>query len=211
MAQRKKQLAFELRYRGRGGYRPGAGRPKKPGAGVPHVRRPRLAARHPVHATARVSDGAARLRSRDCFRVVASCIGKMRDRDGFRIVHFSVQSNHLHLIVEAQDALALARGIQGLSISIARAVNGVLERQGKVFADRYHAHQLRSPTETANAIAYVLGNAMIHAARRVRPAQPEAVDFLTSYGHRQLVALPQTWLLRIGWTLSLPPPRSATR
>jgi len=199
-----KQLGLDLKYRGRGGYRPGAGRPKKPGAGVPHLRRPALAARHPVHVTARVGDEAARLRSRACFRVVASCIGRGGERDGFRIVHFSVQSNHLHLIVEADDATALARGIQGLSIRIARAVNRVLERRGKVFADRYHAHQLRSPTETANAIAYVLGNRMIHAARRGRAVGPDAVDLLTSYGHRQLVAQPHTWLLRIGWTLGLP-------
>jgi len=204
MGRGKKQLAFDLKYRGRGGYRPGAGRPKKPGAGVPHTPRPLLAARHPVHVTARVRDETARLRSRACFRVVASCIGKGCERDGFRLVHFSIQSNHLHLIVEARDAMALARGIQGLSIRIARAVNRVLQRSGKVFADRYHAHQLRSPTETANAIAYVLGNAMIHAARRGRPAEPDTVDFLTSYGHRQLVAQPRTWLLRIGWTLGLP-------
>jgi putative transposase len=211
MARRNsKQIAFELCYRGRGGYRLGAGRPKKPGAGVPHVRRPKLAARHPVHVTARVRDEAARLRSRACFRLVASCIGTSCEREGFRLVHFSVQSNHLHLIVEAQDATALARGIQALSIRVARAVNRVLRRRGKVFADRYHAHQLRSPTETANAIAYVLGNAMIHAARSGRAMRHDAVDLLTSYGHRQLVAQPRTWLLRIGWTLGLSPPRAAT-
>jgi len=89
-------------------------------------------------------------------------------------------------------------------IRIARAVNGVLERGGRVFADRYHAHQLRSPTETANAIAYVLGNAMIHAARHGQVVDPDAVDFLTSYAHRQLVAQARTWLLRIGWTLAPP-------
>lgn len=100
--------------------------------------------------------------------------------------------------------MALGRGIQGLMIRIARAVNRVLERSGKVFADRYHAHQLRSPTETANAIGYVLGNAMIHAARRGRVVDPDTVDFLTSYAHRQLVAQPRTWLLRIGWTLAPP-------
>jgi putative transposase len=210
MAKRRaKQLGLDLKYRGRGGYRPGAGRPKKPGAGVPHLRRPELAARHPVHVTARVRDEAARLRSRACFRVVASCIGRSCERDGFRLVHFSVPSNHLHLIVEARDAAALTRGVQALSIRIARAVNRVLERRGKVFADRYHAHQLRSPTETANAIAYVLGNAMIHAARRGRPTDAEAVDLLTSYGHRQLVAQPHTWLLRIGWTLGLAPPKAS--
>lgn len=84
----------------------------------------------------------------------------------------------------------------------ARAVNRVLERRGKVFADRYHAHQLRSPTGTANAIAYVLGNAMIHAARSGRPVAADAVDLLTSSGHRQLVAQAHTWLLRVGWTLA---------
>ena len=201
-----KQLGFELKYRGRGGYRPGAGRPKKPGAGVPHVRRPALAPRHPVHVTARVRDEAGRLRTRECFRVVAPCIGKASEREGFRVTHFSVQSNHLHLLVEADDEVALARGIQGLSVRIAKAVNRVLGRRGKVFADRYHAHALRSPTEVANAIAYVLGNAMIHRARRGRPVGPDDVDLLTSYGHRQLVAQPRTWLLRIGWTLGLPGP-----
>ncbi len=195
---------MELRYRGRGGYRPCAGRPKKPGAGVPHVRRPPLAARHPVHVTTRVCAEAARQRSLPCFRAIASCIAKARERDGFRLVHFSVQSNHLHLIVEARDAVALARGIQGLSIRIAKAVNRVLLRRGKVFADRYHAHTLRSPTEVANAIAYVLGNAMIHAARRGRPVHADAVDQLSSYANRQLVAQPHTWLLRIGWTLGIP-------
>ena len=205
MPQRKaKQLGFDLRYRGRGGYRPGAGRPKKPGAGLSHTRRPELASRHPVHVTARVRDEAARLRSRALCRVILLALGAGRERDGFRLVHFTVQSNHVHLIVEARDAMVLARGIQGITIRIARAVNRALERHGKVFADRYHAHALRSPTETANAIAYVLGNAHIHAARRGRPIRPDAIDPLSSVANRRLVAEPHTWLLRIGWTLGLP-------
>jgi len=195
---------MKFRYRGRGGHREGAGRPKKPGAGVPHVPRPVLAARHPVHVTARVRNEAARLRSRECFRVVASCIGKASHGDGFRVVHFTVQSNHLHLIVEARDAIALARGIQALSIRIAKAVNRVLRRRGAVFADRYHAHVLRTPTEVANAIAYVVGNSHVHAARRGRPIRPDAIDPLTSTANRHLVAQPHTWLLRVGWTLGLP-------
>ena len=166
--------------------------------------RPALAARHPVHVTTRVRPEAARLRSRECYRAVACCIGKARERDGFRLVHFTVQSNHLHLIAEARDAMALARGIQGLCIRIAKAVNRVLGRRGRVFADRYHAHALRTPTETANAIAYVLGNTHVHAARRGRPIRPDAIDPLTSAANRHLVAQARTWLLRIGWTLGLP-------
>ena len=202
--RKSKQLGFALKYRGRGGYRPGAGRPKKPGAGVPHVRRPALASRYPVHVTTRVRDEAARLRSRALCRVVLQAIGAVREREGFRIVHFTVQRNHVHLLVEASDANALARGIQALSIRIARAVNRVLERQGKVFADRYHAHTLRSPTETANAIAYVLGNSHIHAGRRGQSIREDAIDPLSSAANRQLVTQPHTWLLRIGWTLGLP-------
>jgi putative transposase len=60
----------------------------------------------------------------------------VRERDGCRVVHFTVQSNHLHVIAEARDAMALARGVQALSIRIARAVNRVLGRRGPVFADR---------------------------------------------------------------------------
>jgi len=204
MRATKKQLGFELHYRGRGGYRSGAGRPKKPNAGVPHARRPKLAARNPVHITARVRDEAARLRTRQCFRVVLGAIGAVRDRDGFRVVHFTIQRNHLHLIVEARDAETLARGIQALSIRIARAINRVLGRSGKVFADRYHAHALKTPTEVANAIAYVLGNSQVHAARKGRAVCPDAVDALSSAANRNYVAEPQTWLLRIGWMWGLP-------
>jgi len=73
-----------------------------------------------------------------------------------------------------------------------------------VFVDRYHAHALRSPTETANAIAYVLGNAHIHAARRGQLIRPDAMDPLSSAANRQIVAEPHTWLLRFGWVLGLP-------
>jgi len=204
MGGKKGQLGFELRYRGRGGFRPGAGKPKKPGAGVPHVRRPKLKARNPVHVTARVRDEAARLRSRECFRVVLHAIGAARERNGFRIVHFTVQRNHLHAIVEARDEVALARGVQAVSIRIARAMNRVLGRTGRVFADRYHAHALKTPTEVANAIAYVLGNSHVHAARRGRPLHPDGVDPLSSAANRNFVAEPQTWLLRIGWMSGRP-------
>ena len=195
---------MKFRYRGRGGYREGAGRPKKPGAGVLHVTRPALAARHPVHVTTRVRPEAAQLRSRQCFRVVASCIGKVRDRDGFRVS--TSPCNRIICISSPRRATPWPwrAGSRPLSIRIAKAINRVLGRRGPVFADRYHAHTLRTPTETANAIAYVLGNSHVHAARRGHPIRLDAIDPLSSAANRQLVATPHTWLLRIGWTLGLP-------
>ncbi len=99
---------------------------------------------------------------------------------------------------------ALARGMQGLSVRIARALNRVLARRGTVFADRYHAHVLRSPREVANAVAYVLGNAIIHAARRGERVHPDAIDPMSSGWERQIVAQPRTWLLTRGWLRAVP-------
>jgi REP element-mobilizing transposase RayT len=114
---------------------------------VPHRRRPTLSPRHPVHVTWRVLPHVWNLRSRRCFSRIAKCFARGRDRFGFRLVHFSVQGNHLHLIVDADDERALARGIQGLGVRIAKALNRVMGRKGTVFADHYHSRILRSPTE----------------------------------------------------------------
>jgi putative transposase len=206
MKRARGQTAMKFRYRGRGGYREGAGRPRKPGAGVPHHRRMPVEARHPVHVTVRVRNDAAKLRSKACFRAIAPALAAARERFGFRLVHFSVQSNHLHLVAEAEDRDALARGMQGLGVRVAKALNRVLARRGKVFADRYHAHVLRSPREVANAVAYVLGNALVHAARRGERVNPEAIDPMSSAWEREVVVQPRTWLLRWGW-LRVSPPR----
>jgi len=204
MKRARGQTAMKFRYRGRGGYREGAGRPKKPGAGVPHRPRGPLSARHPVHVTARVREDVAKLRSRACFRAIARSLAAAREQVGFRLVHFSVQMNHIHLVVEADDMSALARGMQGLGVRIAKALNQVLARSGKVFVDRYHAHVLRSPREVANAVAYVLGNAIIHAARRGESVHPDAIDPMSSAWERHCVAQPHTWLLRWGWLRAMP-------
>src|SRR6266568_3894393 len=123
MKRARGQTAMKFRYRGRGGYREGAGRPEKPGAGVPHRPRGPLKARHPVHVTVRVRDDVAKLRSRACFRAIAPALAAGRERFGFRLVHFSVQANHLHLVAEADDGRALARGMQGLGVRVAKALN----------------------------------------------------------------------------------------
>src|ERR1700736_5986544 len=139
----------------RGGKRAGAGRkPKGDRAGMPHGTRAPLASRFPVHITLRTVDGLSGLRSRECFRAIANAFRLARSRQTIRLTEFSVQGNHLHLIVEAAYAERLSRGMQGLAISIAKRLNVLLGRSGPVFADRYHAHTLKTPTEVAHAVAY---------------------------------------------------------
>jgi REP element-mobilizing transposase RayT len=143
------------------------------------------------------------LRSRRSFRVLSDAFAKACDRRGFRLVHLSVQGNHLHLVVEAPDKVRLARGLQGLAVRIARRLNRLMGRTGKVFADRYHGHVLRTPAEVARAVAYVLGNFFVHALRRGERADTTVTDEYSSAAVAEtgppLVAPPRTWLLCVGW------------
>lgn len=110
------------------------------------------------------------LRSKRAFNRIGHALRRARGRFGVRVVHFSVQRDHIHLIVEGPDARALAKAMQGLTVRIARALNRAAERSGTVFADRYHERVLRSPKQTRHAIAYVLGNAKKHGIGITAPS-----------------------------------------
>ena len=190
------------RRHGWGGKRRGAGRKRKDGttgpAGVSHLRRPPLQERHPVGITLKTRRAIWNLRGPRCVRALRRALELGYLRRGFRVVHFSIQSNHLHLIVEADGRTALSRGVQGLTVRMARALNGAMERRGPVFADRFHSHILRSPTEVARARRYVLENLAIHLARAGENAAGVR-DRLTSNELVSCAAPATTWLLRIGW------------
>lgn len=79
---------------------------------------------------------------------------------------FSIQANHIHLIVEARNRFALSRAMKGFSVRIAKRLNRAYGRRGQVFSDRFHAHVLRTPREVRHAVRYVMENSRIHAARR---------------------------------------------
>ncbi|AKU90977.1 hypothetical protein [Vulgatibacter incomptus] len=138
------------------------------------------------------------LRTQRCYRILEKALFAGSDRLGMRLTHHSVQGNHLHLVVEARDGQALSRGVQGLCVRIARGLNRLMKRKGRVFADRFHSHVLRTPREVRNAIAYVLGNARVHALRQGRPAPIAADPFAAGPGD-PTVSLPHSWLLRVGW------------
>ena len=189
----------------KGKRRPGSNGPRKLGK-VPHRRRPKLSWRHPVHVTWRMLPHVWNLRSKRCFSRIRQCFERGRDRFGFRLVHFSVQGNHIHLIIEAIDERALARGMQGLGVRIAKALNRVMGRKGTVLADHYHARQLRSPTQVANALAYVLMNFLHHFPAETSRHAVNVRDPFSSawreHGKDPPVVAPRTWLLSIGWRMS---------
>ncbi len=157
---------------GWGGRRPGAGRRRSASSRTPHRARPRHVAGHPVHVTLRAGLGS--LRSQHLFPTVRLAVSRASRRDpaGFRVVHFSVQDKHLHLLVEARDARALSSGMRGLAVRLARYVNDLLMRRGPLWSDRWHGRALRSPREVRAALVYVLANFRKHARR----APPTGID-----------------------------------
>jgi len=148
----------------------------------------------PVHVTMKLRRDLPSLRSSRRFEVVRRCFKASRGLHGLRLVEFSVLGDHLHLVVEADDKLSLSRGIQGLAVRLARGLNRLLRRTGKLFADHFHSHLLRSPTEVARAISYVRTNAHHHYGER-------GADVFSSVAPdaRELVVPATCWLLRVGW------------
>ena len=112
----------------------------------------------------------------------------------------------LHLVVEADGERALARGLQGLGVRIAKALNRLMARNGTVFADHYHARQLRSPTEAARALAYVLMNFLHHFPDEAARYAQDVHDPFSSAWHESGMDPPvvpaRTWLLSVGWRRS---------
>ena len=158
-----------------------------------------------MHVTLR-----AGLRNLRTQQVARTLLGGLRDsnRDWFRIVHYSVQENHVHLIVEADDSATLASGVRGLMVRVARRVNRLLHRQGKFWADRWHGRDLEGPRQVRNALVYVLHNHKKHVSGvSLDPlsSAPWFDGFATAIprGFRSVgppcVATAKTWLLRNGW------------
>ena len=154
--QDPRQTTFEFRPTGRGGARPGAGRKRARKSRVPHRTREAIPRRCPVLVTLRVEEDVPPLRRGSFARAFRDTLRQGAERAGFRVVHYSLQDNHAHFLVEADDKEKLANGMKSIGARFARCVNRVFGRRGRVLATRFHHVVKRTPTEVRNALAYVL-------------------------------------------------------
>ena len=166
------------------GKRPG--RPALPNARLRHAKRPTLAKRYLVHVTWRMRADLPNLRDPTTMGAIRNAYRRGKNRFGFRLVHYSVQSNHVHMLCEAQDERSLARGLQGLAVRVAKAINRTLSRKGKVLDDRYHSLILTTPRQVRWALGYVLNNARRHNAE---------------FAHAETLPAPLARCLLVGATL----------
>ena len=171
-----------------GGARAGAGRPARgPIASEPHKTRPTLAPRHPVHVRARILPAVGSLRRRSAYAALRRAVALSLARTDFRIVRLAIRPTRLELLVEADDKLALARGMQGFCVAAARALNRAARRRGTVFPDRYRPRILPTRVAVRAAIAALAPSA----------AEPDLAA----------PAPALTWLLRIELGRVRPRPR----
>jgi hypothetical protein len=158
-----------------------------------------------VHVTLRARDALASLRSARIFPQLQRSLAASH-KEAFRVVHFSVQSDHVHLIVEGDEATALVRGVQGMACRCAKAINRAIGRRGRVWSSRYHARALRNPTEVRRGLVYVLLNFRrhLHAAPGIDPRSsgPWFGGWLAAVAPPRdacPVVPPRTWLGAVGW------------
>lgn len=234
MARRRRPRQLALDFRTWGGRRAGAGRkPAKKNVGLlPHVVRPAFDRYVPVHITMRATKGVPRMRAESVMTVIYEEIARASAK-GFRLIDFSVQEDHLHLLAEADGDAALSRGMQRLASRIARRVNMLVGRRGKFWRERYHRRDLRTPKQFRNALVYVVMNFRKHAAAGERVHRGAVIDGCSSAlwidawtddvlrdrlrerraraGPRP-TALSRTWIARAGWKRhGLIDPREAPR
>jgi len=164
--------------------------------------------------TLRVRGGLRSLRCRRLVREFQKSLRKCCERGEFRVLHYSLQRDHAHLIVEADSKDALGRGMKAVAARLARVVNRAFARTGAVLDGRYHLRLLRTPREVRSALAYVLLNARRHWFKRFGVAPPVRIDeassgrWFTGWNRKRAgapaqespeVAHARTWLARKGW------------
>jgi putative transposase len=172
---------------------------------MPHATRPKVDPRYPVQVTIRATRGLPSLRSPRLFGALRRAIARA-SVDGFRVIHFSIQQDHGHFIVEGDEARRARGGMHGLAIRLALAVNRALGRKGQVVGDRYHARPLTTPRQMRTSMVYVLLNFRKHLQA------PACVDPRSSGPHfsgwRYTLAVTDappatapsvTWMARFGW------------
>lgn len=195
------------------------GRPRKKDAGVSHGARPGLRRLCPMHITVKLRDDLPPMRTPEVWELVNRVIGEMHRAQKLRVIEFTVQGDHLHLICEAAAKGVVSSGMISLNTRLAKGLNRLWDRKGPVKADRYHRVDLTTPTQVRNALRYVLGNSFKHQdglqsfvgrGGKLKADPYSSGAWFTGFSERDLdrtvfcdversTAQARSWLLNIGW------------
>lgn len=202
---------------GWGGKRKGAGRKNRSGT-LNHLKRQRVNPKAPIHVTMKLREGLPNIQCPEMHEKFKSGLRKAKAL-GLRVIHYTVERNHIHMMIECSNNSSLSRGMKSLGASFGRAIRAFAGGKGPVFKERFHMRVVKTPMEVRNVIAYVLTNTSKHhkmapgptpyssgmyfsewkklLGRRAGPVLREFVPITTDLP--EFLCEPKSWLAREGW------------
>jgi hypothetical protein len=203
--------------KGWGGKRKGAGRKNQTGT-INHLKRERVNSKTPIHVTMKLRHGLPDIQCPEMHEKFKAGALKAKAL-GLRVVHYTVEWDHIHMLLECSNNKALSQGMKSLGASFGRAIRKFAGGKGRVFKERFHMRVLKTPTEVRNAMAYVLTNTSKHhkmapgptpyssgmyfsewkklLGRRAGPNLREFVPLTSKLP--EFLCEPKSWLAREGW------------
>lgn len=141
------------------------GRPAIHDRGIRHIERPRFNRPRSFHLTIKVKSNKADIQNKKILKALHHAIFRGRLK-GLKIVHYTLEFNHVHLLVEASCNRVMHSGMQALGISLAKAINRFKSLKGSVYKHRYHYRQISSPRDLKNVLHYIFHNGIKHKRTR---------------------------------------------
>lgn len=138
-----------------------AGRPAKNDAGIRHTKRPDLTRPSSLHLTVKIEKSKANLKNKNVLAILKKAIFNAR-RQGLKVIHYSLEYDHIHLIIEADNNRTLGKGMQAFGVTLAKAINRMRKVKGQVYKHRYHFRQITSSRQLKNVMTYIFNNGVKH-------------------------------------------------
>lgn len=138
-----------------------AGRPAIHDKGIRHIAREIIKKSTSLHLTIKVRENKADIKNKQVLKILHYAIRRSRIK-GLRIIHYTLEYNHIHLLVEAADKQTVHQGMQSFGITFAKKINAIKRLKGTVYKHRYHLRKINSPRELKNVLYYIFNNGIHH-------------------------------------------------
>jgi len=143
----------------------GAGRPALWDKGIRHTLRPRLKKASSLHLTIKVKKIKAEIKNKAVLNLLKRAISNAR-KQGLIIIHYTLEYDHINLLIEADNNSTLAKGMQSLGVTLSKGINRLKKLKGAVYKHRYHFRQISSPSELKKVMSYIFNNGLKHKSAR---------------------------------------------
>lgn len=136
-----------------------AGRKAIHDKGIRHTSREEIFKPSPLHLTVKLKR--ADIQNKVVLRILKHAIYRSR-LQGLRVIHFSLEHNHVHLYAECESNFVLGKAMKAFGVTFVRRVNKLKKIKGQLYKYRYHLRVLKSARDAKNVINYILKNGIKH-------------------------------------------------